>query len=75
MCFPSVSRAQLWPLVITPYVSTTIGTAQIAATLALMQKGVDIHGNLPDWYASGCYVGGIGMILIGIIASIPRQTH
>ena len=61
-------------LILAPYVSNTIGTAEIANSMVQLQKEVNIHGDMPDWYALGCYAGGIGMIVTAIIASFSRQT-
>ena len=61
-------------LLLAPYVSNAIGTAQVAATIARLNKEVSLTGNMPAWYDGGCFVVGILMVLVGIGASLRREA-
>jgi hypothetical protein len=61
-------------LLLAPYVSSVIGTHQVALLIAQLGKDVDLKGNMPSWYDGACFVAGILMVLTGVVASFRREA-
>ena len=55
-------------LVALPYIHNTVIMQQIAQTMVLLNKTVNLTGDLPKHADVTCMFGGIAMIIVGAIA-------
>lgn len=57
-------------LIVTPYISSGIGTAQVTRMIAQLGRDVSLRGGMPSWYDGGCFVVGLLMALVGVAGSL-----
>lgn len=60
-------------LILAPYISTAIGTAQVAHTMSELSKPVNIKATMPEFYDTACMITGIIMILLGSISALKSK--
>ena len=60
-------------LIIVPYISHSIGTAQVVDAMTKLAEPVNLKTGLPKSFHTICIVSGILMIASGIIGSLVKR--
>ena len=61
-------------LILAPYISTAVGTAQATQAMVELSRDVNLRANMPRYYDTVCLIAGVVMILAGVMGACKSSS-